>query len=247
MLRRFAPVALAALLLVPAGCGGDDDDAPPAAPPRDRFGAEVVDDMAAVESIRARLSPVAGLVGIGRAGDASIQLRHARRLWSEISQRIRRGDPVLEREVSAAFARVESAVARATSFDAVRDVASPLGAQLLGGVREELVPKDARLDAGVNAAALVELLDRLERAYAAGDRLSFQHSFGLVDRSQSVAREIAGELEPQRGAVIDALKDLRADAFPEGVAVPGEPLPASDLQHRADDIRAALRERFNLR
>ena len=245
MLRKLALAALAALLLLPAGCGGDDDQPPPG-PPRDRFGAQAVDGMFAVETIRARLVPVSDLVGIARHDEAAIHLRQARRLWSRISARIRSGDPVLEREVSAAFARVESAVRRRRTFDAVRDVAGPLSGQLLGGVREELVEKDARLDPGVNAALLVRLLDRMEDVYEGGDPESLQYSFGIVVRSQAVAREIAGELGPRRDAVVEGLKALREDAFPDGIVLPPQQAPLAEITRRADEIRAALRERFGL-
>lgn len=230
--------------MVPTGCGGDDP--PPSGPPRERFGPEAVEGVFAVETIRARLVPVSDLVGLGRHEEAAVHLRHARRLWSEVSAMIRRGDPVLEREVSAAFARVESAIAREGTFDAVRDVVSPLGAQLLGGVREELVEKEARLDPGVNAAVLIGLLDRMEDAYATGDRPALQHAFGIIDRSQSVARDIAGDLGPQRDAVIEGLKALRKEAFPEGIVLPDEQAPLAEIERRAEDIRAALRERFDL-
>lgn len=244
MLRRLALAALAALLLLPAGCGGDDP--PPAGPPHERFGPEAVEGVLAVERIRARLVPVTDLVAIGRPGEAERQLRHARRLWSEISGEVRGGDPVLEREVSIAFGRVEAAIARGGTFDTVRDVASPLQAQLLGGVREELVEKDARLDPGVNAAVLVMLLDLMEGAYAEGDRLSLEHAFGLVARSQAVARDIVGDLGPQRDAVIEGLKDLRKAAFPDGIVLSPEPAPPGEVSRRAGEIRAALRERFDL-
>lgn len=245
MLRKLALAALAALVLVPAGCGGDDDP-PPAGQPRDRFGAEAVEGVFAVETIRAQLVPVTDLVGVGRHDEAAVHLRQARRLWTEISGTIRRGDPVLEREVSVGFARVESALARGRTFDAVRDVAGPLSAQLLGGVREELVEKEARLDPGVNAVVLIRLLDRMEDAYEGGDPASLQHAFGIVDRAQAVAREIAGDLGPQRDTVIEGLKALREDAFPDGIVLPPQQAPLADIRRRADDIRAALRDRFSL-
>lgn len=245
MLRNLALAALAALMLLPAGCGGDDP--PPTGPPRDRFGAEAVQGVFTVETIRARLVPVTDLVGIGRHDEAAVHLRQARRLWSRISGRIRRDDPVLEREVSAGFARVESAIARQGTFDAVRDVTGPLGGQLLGGVREDLVEKDARLDPGVNAATLIRLLDRMEDAYEAGDPASLQHVFGIVDRARAVARDIAGDLGPRRDAVIEGLKALREEAFPDGIVLPAQQAPLAEVQRRADEIRAALEDRFELR
>lgn len=245
MLCKLAPAAIAALMLLPAGCG--DDDRPPTGPPRDRFGSGAVEGVFAVETIRARLVPVTDLVGIGRHDEAAVQLRAARRLWSRISGRISRADPVLEREVSAGFARVESAIARKGTFDAVRDVAGPLAGQLLGGVREELVEKQARLDPGVNAVVIVRLLDRMESAYEGAGPASLQHAFGTVDRAQAVAREIAGDLGRERDAVIEGLKALREHAFPDGIVLPSEQAPLADIRRMADRIRAALEDRFGLR
>lgn len=245
MLRRLALISLALLVLAPAGCGGDDP--PPAGQPRERFGSQAVEGVLAVERIRARLVPVTDLVAIGRPGEAERHLDAARALWLELSGEVRGGDPVLEREVSIAFDRVRRALQRGGTFDTVRDVASPLQAQLLGGVREELVEKDARLDPGVNAAVLVALLDLMEDAYADGDRLSLEHAFGLLDRSQAVARDIAGDLGPQRDAVVEGLKDLREAAFPDGIVLPPEPAAPGEVSRRADEIRAALEERFDLR
>lgn len=244
MLRRLALISLALLLLAPVAC--DDEDAPPAGPPRERFGTEAVEGVLAVELIRSRLVPVTDLVALGRHEDAARHLEAARERWRRLSGEIRDRDPVLAREVSVAFERVRRALQRRGTFDAVRDVASPLGAQLLGGVREDLVEKEARLDSGVNAAVLARLLDRFDERYAAGDRLAVQHAFGIVDRSQSVAREIAGDLGDRRDAVIEGLKDLREAAFPDGIALPQDPAPPGDVSQLSADVRQALQERFEL-
>jgi hypothetical protein len=236
-------VALAALLA--PGCG--DDDEPPQGAPTARFGEAPVRGVEAVEQIRAQLVPVSDLVGLGRPEEAAVHLRSARADWQEIADRVRRGDAVLEREVTVAFERVDRAIASVGTFDAVRDVAGPLEGQLLGGVREELVPdKDARLDPGVNAAVLVRLLDSLEAQYAAGGRERLLHAYGLVVRSQAVARDIAGELGPQRDAVVEGLKDLREVAYPDGAALPEDPAPVAEVRRRVEGVQRALEARFEL-
>ena len=238
---------LALCALVAGGCGGDDD-APAAGPPSERFGEAPVRGVLAVEEIRAELVAASDLYAIGRRENALIHLRAARNLWSLVSAPVRRGDAVLEREVSAAFGLVEATMSRATTFDTVRDRLSPLGAQLLGGVREELVPdKEARLDPGVSAAVVVRLLDQAESEYAEGGVREREHAFGLIDRSQATAREIAGDLGGRRDAVIEGLKALRDAAFPDELLTPpAEQGELTDFAQRAEEIRAALRDRFDL-
>jgi hypothetical protein len=243
---RLAAILLALAALLAAGCG--DDDPPAAGPPAERFGADAVAGLLAVEEIRAELSPASDLYAIGRPENALVHLRAARNLWSEISGGIRRGDAVLEREVSAAFALVESTMSRGASFDTVRDRLAPLGGQLLGGVREELVPdKEARLDPGVSAATVVRLLDQAEAEYAVGGEREREHAFGLIDRSQATARDVAGDLGPRRDAVIEGLKALRDAAFPdELLTAPAKQGSVPDFAERSDRIRGALRDRFGL-
>ena len=246
-MSRPAAILLALAALLAGGCGGDDD-APPEGPPAARFGPQAVDGIVAVEEIRAELSPASDLYAIGKRENALIHLRAARNLWSEVSATVRRGDPVLEREVSAAFALVESTMNRGATFDTVRDRLAPLAGQLLGGVREELVPdKEARLHPGVSAAVIARLLDEAQAEYAIGGTREREHAFGLVDRSQATAREIAGDLGSRRDAVVEGLKALREAAFPDELLTPpAEQGSAPDLAERAEQIRTALRERFDL-
>lgn len=244
MSRRLALAALAALMLLPAGCGGEDEA--PAGAPRERFGPEAVAGVLAVEEIRARLVPVTDFVALGRHADAARHLKAAQRDWDGLESEIRAADPILAREVSVAFGRVARALARRATFDGVRDVAAPLSAQLMGGVREQLVEKQARLDSGVNAAVVVALLDRLTAEYADGGEEALAHAFGLVDRSQAVAREVAGDLGPRRDAVIEGLKDLRKAGWPDGLQGPAGAIPAAEAGERAAAIQTALRERFAL-
>lgn len=248
---RLLAIAAALAALAAAGCGGDDEGGDR---PAGRFSAQAVSGVLAVERIRARLVPVSDLAGVGRPRDAIGHLAAADRLWRRIEGGVETGDAVLAREVSVAFDRTRRALTGVGTFDAVRDVAGPLEGQLLGGVREELVPdKQARLDPAVNGAALVALLDDFERHYREGlqgadERApALERAFGSLVRAQSLAREIVDGLGPRRDAVVEGLKALREATFPDGVVAPADPAPLDDARRRVADIQGELRERFELR
>lgn len=244
MLPR-ATALLSVLALLAAGCGdgGESSRVPPPA----RFGEGPAAALVSVERIRSQLAVASDLAAIGRRQPALAHLREAARRWDAVAMRVRSGDPVLGREVSAAFALVATTLRGATAFDPVRDRLAPLQGQLLGGVREELVPdKVARLDPGVNAAALRRLLAEAERRYAAGGAPALEDAFGLIDRSQAVARDVAADLGPRRDAVVEGLKDLRGAAFPDGVALPARPADSAEVRRRIAAIQTALRARFDL-
>lgn len=251
-MRRALSILPALCALALAACGGDGADAPAQAPPAARFGPDAVRDLLAVERVRARLVPASDLYAVGRVDDALAQLRAGRELWRELSGEVRGRDPVLEREISVAFARVERAMLARTTFDTVRDRLSPLGAQLLGGAAEALLGREARFDPAVNAAVLTRLLAATAGAYREGvrpggelrSRLALEHSFGLLSRAQAGARGIAAELGPERDAVVNGLKDLRGRVFPEGELLPPSPPPPAELTGALARVRDAVDDRF---
>jgi hypothetical protein len=247
--RVAAAVAAAAAL---AGCG-DDGERPPQGPPQNRHGGGAIERFRIVELARARLVAASDLTALGRRQDAAFHFRRAARLWTELSPRVRESDPVLEREVSAAFARVADELAHAASFDQVRDRLSPLANQLLEGVVDALVPRPARADPGVKARVLLDLLGQMEREYAlarrpgAGvpGRLAQEHAWTLLGRSQAVARAMVDDLGPQRETVVEGLKETR-ELFPAGAAPPPSPAPLAELRERLQRVRRALTERFGI-
>lgn len=241
-MRARLALVLAALAGL-AGCGGSGDD-PPDGPPAEVHGLAVVDALTHVERIRARLTAASDVYATGEGDGARQQLATARELWRERAEKVRRGDRVLAREVDVAFGRVEEQMRVASTFDAVRDRLAPLNGQLLDGVREEVAPKSARLDPAVQAGVLAKILDLLVTEYGRGGIAELRHAYGLVVRSQAVAREFAEDLGPRRADVIDALRNLRSRAFPEGAELPASPLPSSEVAERVNGIREALADRF---
>ncbi|HWH43688.1 MAG TPA: hypothetical protein VNT32_03065, partial [Thermoleophilaceae bacterium] len=182
----------------------------------------------------------------GERDGARQQLATARELWRERAAAVHRGDRVLGREVDVAFERVDEQMRAAATFDAVRDRLAPLNGQLLDGVREEVAPKSARLDPAVQAGVLAKVLDLLDTEYGRGGIAELRHAYGLVVRSQAVAREFAGDLGPRRADVVDALRSLRSRAFPQGAALPASPVPSSEVAERVAGVREALRDRFEI-
>lgn len=248
---RLLAIAAALAALVAGGCGGGDDE--PARAPAAGFAPDAARGVLLVERIRARLVPVSDLAGLGRPLDGIAHLAAADSLWRRVERRVEAGDAVLAREVSVAFDRTRRALTGTGTFDAVRDVAGPLEGQLLGGVREELVPdKEARLAPAVKAAALVALLDDFERHYAEGVQgaderaQALERAFGSLVRAQALAREIVDGLGPRRDAVVEGLKGLREATFPDGLVAPGDPGRLDDARRRVADVQRELRARFEL-
>jgi len=242
---RARPALVLAALAGLAGCGGSGE-APPDGPPAEVHGPAVVDALTHVERIRGRLTAASEVYATGERDGARQQLATARELWRERAAAVHRGDRVLGREVDVAFERVDEQMRAAATFDAVRDRLAPLNGQLLDGVREEVAPKSARLDPAVQAGVLAKVLDLLDTEYGRGGIAELRHAYGLVVRSQAVAREFAGDLGPRRADVVDALRSLRSRAFPQGAALPASPVPSSEVAERVAGVREALRDRFEI-
>lgn len=247
-----AAAALAVLALALAGCGGDGSGGVPRGNPDSRHGPEAVDDYAAVELLRARLvassdSYYAG----GSAADARMQLERARAAYDILAPRVKKNDPVVDREVVARFDTVTRGIRRGTSPDHYRDLAGPLADQLMDGVAQALVPPAARSDRGVQAEALRRVSTRLAATYdaaAAGadqttTRLAFEEAWGLWRRALALTTLIKPDLGGQKNTVAGSLNGLRGSAFPDGPSLIDAP-PASKVEAAQQKVTDALSKRF---
>ena len=228
----------------------------PHGPPVERHGERALGDLALVERSRARLVASSDLYALGFAPDARDHLAAAETAYAErLSGRVRARDRLLDREIGAAFQATDEAMGALAPFGAVRPRLAPLSDQLIGGAAEALVPGPARTDPGVQAEVLSRLAAGLSEAYAAGlssalperrARLSQQQAYGLLARSQGLARGLAPSLGPESGAVIDTLSDVRARAYPVGIQRPDFAAPPREVATLTDRVRRALERRYGL-
>jgi hypothetical protein len=247
-----AAAALAALALLLAGCGDGGSDGVPRGNPDSRHGPAAVDDYAAVELLRARIvaSSDAYYAG-GSAGDARTQLRRARAAYDVMAPRVKENDPVVDREVVARFDELARALRRGTAPDRYRDLAGPLGDQLMDGVTQALVPQSARTDRGVQAEALRRVTTRLAATYDASaggsdettTRLAFEESWGLWRRALALTTLIKSDLGGQKNTVAGSLNGLRGSAFPDGPNLVDAP-PADRVDKAGTKVIDALDKRF---
>jgi hypothetical protein len=187
----------------------------------------------------------------GSAEDAATQLGRAQRAYDAFQPRVKAKDPVVDREVSARFTVLSSALRRGVTPDRYRDLAGPLADQLMDGVAQALVPQAARTDRGVQAEALRRVTGRLSATYAASaggsetGRLAFEESWGLYRRALALTTLIKPDLGSQKDRIAGALNDLRDKAFPDGPAEATEPSP-DDVDAARQKVDAGLAARFRL-
>jgi hypothetical protein len=220
-----AAAALAAAILLLAGCGSSGSGSVPRGNPDARHGPAAVDDYAAVELLRARLIASSDpYYAGGSAGDARIQLQRARTAYDALAPRVKAKDPVVDREVVARFDTLARDIRRGTAPDRYRDLAGPLADQLMDGVSQALVPAPARSDRGLQAEALRRVTTLLAATYEAsasgGDdtttRLAFQEAWGLWRRALALTALIRPNLGSAKNAVSGSLTGLRGSAFANG-------------------------------
>jgi hypothetical protein len=243
--------ALAAIALLIAGCGGSSDGVPRGSPDS-RHGPAAVDDYAAVELVRARLVASSdSYYSGGSAADARTQLQRARAAYDVLAPRVKKNDPVVDREVVARFDTLARDIRAGTAPDHYRDLANPLSDQLMDGVSQALVPQAARSDRGVQAEALRRVTARMAATYdasAAGlddttQRLAFEESWGLWRRALALTALIRPDLGSQTSAVSDTLANLRGSAFPEGPSQIDAP-PSDKVDRAGTKVIDALDKRF---
>lgn len=248
-----AAAALAALAVLLAGCGDSGSSGSvPRGNPDTRHGPAAVDDYAAVELLRARIvaSSDAYYAG-GSAGDARTQLARARAAYDVLARRVKKNDPIVDREVVARFDDLARELRRGTPPDHYRDLAAPLGDQLMDGVSQALVPQSARSDRGVQAEALRRVTTRLAATYDASTggsddtttRLAFEESWGLWRRALALTTLIKPDLGGQKDTVAGSLNGLRGSAFPEGPNLLDAP-PVDKVDAASTKVVDALDKRF---
>ena len=171
-----------------------------------------------------------------------------------LSSAVRARNERIDREITVAFDKAVSEIQAGRGLRGVRTRLGYISGQLLDGALAELARREAREDPGTKAEVLRRLLDPLESEYAAAaehgarsndGRQAAQTAYGLLGRSQALARSIGKDLGPQLDDVSDGLARVRELAYPNGVVDPvvGK---SAEVQASLDRVRSALIERFGL-
>ena len=248
---RAAVLAAAAILIAGCGSGGAGGGVPKGNPDA-RHGPAAVDAYASVELLRALIVASSdSYYSGGSADDARTQLSRARAAYDALAGRVKAKDPVVDREVVARFDVLARDIKNGITPDHYRDLANPLGDQLMDGVAQALVTQAARSDRGVQAEALRRVATRLAATYDASasgaddrtSRLAFEESWGLWRRALALTALIKPNLGGQKNTVAGSLNGLRGKAFPDGPTVPDSPA-AEDVDAAQQKVVDALSKRF---
>jgi hypothetical protein len=251
---RVAAAGLAAALALLAGCGGSTKHAPPPqGPPTLRHPAVEVDSALAAEEMRAQLVTASSLYGVGQLADSQAHMDAAAADYAKITDRVRRGDALLDHEIVAAFPVIAGQIARKEAAPAVENRMGLIQGQLLAAAITNSVSLSARNDPTLAAQVTLDLAVEGQRAYAAAardlgspeSRRAFQDSFGLFTRALAVGRGIGLTLGPQRLAALNALGAAHNDGFPLGVVQP-KSLQVAKVNADVTRLRAAIATRFRV-
>jgi hypothetical protein len=250
---RFAAVAVGAALLI-AGCGSSEKHTPPPqGPPTLRHPAVEVDSARAAEEMRAQLVTASSLYGVGQLADSKAHMDAAATDYARITDRVRRGDALLDHEIMAAFPVIAGQIARKEAAPGVENRMGMIQGQLLNAAIANAVSLPARNDPTVAAQVLVDLVTEGQRDYSAAARdlgsadskRAFEDSFGLMTRALAVGRGIGLALGPQRIAALNALGAAHNDGFPLGVVQP-KSLQVAKVNADVARLKAAIAKRFRV-
>jgi hypothetical protein len=251
--RRLLLLA-AALALVGCGSSGSAPKLVRGAPV-DRYGQQVVGDFGSVEAVRAELVPASDAYVAGLRSDSLVHAETAQDGYKQLlSARVSAKDPVLDREIRAAFPKAISEIKAGRNLRGVRTRLGYISGQLLDGALAALIPRAAREDPGLKADTLRTLLDPLEEQYltagkagaeSADGRQAAQTAYGLLGRAQALARSVGKAFGPRLDDVSNGLAKARETAYPTGIVHPAVGKDET-VQAALDRVRSAVIERFGL-
>jgi hypothetical protein len=251
--KKALGAALAASLLL-AACGSTSHSTPiPHGSPTLRHPASDIQAAQTAEEMRAQLVVASSLYSAGRRADAQSHMNVAQTGYTTLTGPVSRHDPVLDREINAAFGVIAGQIAAKEVPLQVTNRMGLMQGQLLDAAIADSVDLAARNDPTVAAQVLLNVSAQGAAAYAAAARQSagprrtrdFQNAFGLLTRALALSRNLSTSLGPERRATINAIGAAHNDGFPLGVLVPAQLQPlkvAVDVKR----MQAAVAKRFGL-
>ncbi len=173
--------------------------------------------------------------------------------YTTLTGPVSRQDPVLDREINAAFGVIAGQIAAKEAPLQVTNRMGLVQGQLLDAAIGDSVDLAARNDPTVAAQVLLNLSARARPPTRprprrpAGPRRTqeFQNAFGLLTRALALARNLSPSLGPERRAAINAIGAAHNDGFPLGVLEPAQLQPvkvAADVKR----MQAAVARRYRL-
>jgi hypothetical protein len=251
---RFAALAVGAALVL-AGCGssGGSSTPPPQGPPTLRHPAAEVDAARIAEEMRAQLVTASSLYGVGQRAASQGHMDAAAADYTKLTDRVRRGDALLDHEIVAAFPVIAGQIAKKEAPPAVENRMGMIQGQLLNAAITNAVSLSTRNDPTLAAQVTLDLASEAQRDYAAAARnlgspesqRAFQDSFGLFTRALAVMRGIGPALGPERVHAIGALGAAHNDGFPLGVIQP-KSLQVAKVNADVARLKAAIAKRFRV-
>ena len=246
---RLAAAGLAAALALLAGCGSSTKHAPPPqGPPTLRHPAVEVDSARAAEEMRAQLVSASSLYGVGQLAESQAHMNAAAADYAKITDRVRRGDALLDHEILAAFPVIAGQIAHKEAAPAVENRMGLIQGQLVTAAITNSVSLPTRNDPTLAAQVTLDLANDGQRAYAAAShksRRAFQDSFGLFTRALAVGRGLGLTLGPERLQALNALGAAHNDGFPLGVVQP-KTLQVAKVNADVARLKAAIAKRFRV-
>jgi len=252
-LAALGAALAASLCLAACGSSGGSATPPPQGAPTLRHPAAEVDAALAAEQMRAQLVTASSLYGVGQRADSQAHMNAAAAAYTKITDRVRRGDALLDHEIIAAFPVIAGQIVKKEAPPTVENRMGMIQGQLLNAAITNAVSLSTRNDPTLAAQVTLDLAREAQRDYAVAaknvgspeSRHAFQDSFGLFTRALAVIRGIGPALGPERVKAIGALGAAHNDGFPLGVLQP-KSLQVAKVNADVARLEAAIAQRFRV-
>ena len=199
----------------------------PHGPPTLRHPASDIEAAQTAEEMRAQLVVASSLYGAGRRADSQGHMNAAQQGYTTLTGPVSRHDPVLDREINAAFGVIAGQIAAKEAPPQVTNRMGLMQAEACSTPRSA-TPWTSRLATTRPWRRCSSTCPRRARPPTRRqprnrpvppDR-GVPDAFGLLTRALAVARNLSPSLGPERRAAINVIGAAHNDGFPLGVLAP---------------------------